>query len=1004
MLVALLDPFGFEPLQYYTRYWSIGQQNTQLLPISGVFFWNRLIWSALAFLVLFIVYRFFNFAQSAPIFGRAKKPVQTPGDHRVWPVEIRIPLVARKSGFWANVKRSWRFSDLDYRYVVRNWTFIILLIIASLFSWLIITLSGQMFGTATYPVTWKILQAISSIYGFFLQIIILLLTGMLTQRSRQTQMHLLIDVSPIPNWVLLTSQAMALFKVIWTVMAMCLITGVIYQAYEGYYRFEIGHYFYELFVLGTLKYAYLVFFALLIHRLIKNYFVGFIIGLVILVAMPSVSRLGIEQDLFIPNADPHFTYSDMNGYGDIRHFVVYRLYWGLFGLILFGLTLLFWRNGEVGSMKEKFINAKNRLIPGLWIPMMVIGLAFLSLGYAIYVETNHRQPFYGKLERELQQVNYEKQYASYQELTGPRLVDVKVALDLIPEQRNFRAQADFTYVNRSSEVVDSIFMNLPSDLLTTVHFDRKRRLIKSDSVLAVEISVLEKGLAPGDSLRVHYEIENRPNGFLFDRSPVLANGTFLNNSIFPVLNYNQRMEVQDNQVRKKYDLPDKFRLPDPADSANWMNNYISQEADWINFEATISTSPDQLAVAPGNLQREWESKGRRYFHYKMDMPMLNFYAFVSARYHKREEDYKGKKLEIYYHRKHEYNIERMLAALKDALDYYQENFSPYQFQQIRVLEFPRLHGTFAQAFANTVPFSEAIGFIAQVDGQDTKGTVDYPYAVTAHEFAHQWWAHQVIGAYARGSTMLSESLAEYSALEVLERRYGKRQMNRFLRDALNAYLAGRSAEKIRETPLMYNENQSYIHYNKGSLAMYTFSELRGEQPFHAFLSKYIKKVAFQDPPYTTSIDFVHDLRETTPDSLQYLINDLFQTVTLYDNRIDEVTLRQIDKKNFELTIDFTIRKYQTDSRGKRNYRNQQGDSLMTKKTGGKTEYSLPLNDAVDITIRSPSGEDIYRKRLWISQIENELRIPLEEKPAEIIIDPNSMLLDAFPDDNKKRLP
>lgn len=77
---------------------------------------------------------------------------------------------------------------------------------------------------------------------------------------------------------------------------------------------------------------------------------------------------------------------------------------------------------------------------------------------------------------------------------------------------------------------------------------------------------------------------------------------------------------------------------------------------------------------------------------------------------------------------------------------------------------------------------------------------------------------------------------------------------------------------------------------------------------------------------------------------------------------------------------------------------------MTKKTGGKTEYSLPLNDAVDIAIRSPSGEDIYRKRLWISQIENELRIPLEEKPAEIIIDPNSMLLDAFPDDNKKRLP
>jgi hypothetical protein len=37
------------------------------------------------------------------------------------------------------------------------------------------------------------------------------------------------------------------------------------------------------------------------------------------------------------------------------------------------------------------------------------------------------------------------------------------------------------------------------------------------------------------------------------------------------------------------------------------------DADWINFETVVSTSADQIALAPGYLQREWTEGGRRYF-------------------------------------------------------------------------------------------------------------------------------------------------------------------------------------------------------------------------------------------------------------------------------------------------------------------------------------------------------------------------------------------------------
>jgi len=73
--------------------------------------------------------------------------------------------------------------------------------------------------------------------------------------------------------------------------------------------------------------------------------------------------------------------------------------------------------------------------------------------------------------------------------------------------------------------------------------------------------------------------------------------------------------------------------------------------------------------------------------------------------------------------------------MKKSLDYFTVNFSPYQHKQVRILEFPR-YARFAQSFPNTIPFSESIGFIARVDKPDD---VDYPFYVTAHEVAHQWW-------------------------------------------------------------------------------------------------------------------------------------------------------------------------------------------------------------------------------------------------------------------------
>jgi len=451
-------------------------------------------------------------------------------------------------------------------------------------------------------------------------------------------------------------------------------------------------------------------------------------------------------------------------------------------------------------------------------------------------------------------------------------------------------------------------------------------------------------------------------------------------------------------------------MPSPTDSIARKNTYISNDSDWVTFETTVSTAGDQTAIAPGYLTKKWSKDGRNYFHYKMDRPMLNFYAFNSGKYEVKKDKWNDVNIEIYYHKGHDYNVDRMISGVKKSLDYYTKNFSPYQHKQVRIIEFPRTGGGFAQSFANTIPFSEAIGFIAAVDDED-KDAVDFPFSVTSHEVAHQWWAHQVIGANVQGATLLSESLSEYSSLKVLEHTYGKSQMRKFLKDALDSYLQGRTFEEKKEQPLMYNENQQYIHYNKGSLVLYALSDFIGEKKMNDALKNYISKVAYQEAPYTNSIELVNELRAATPDSLQYVINDMFETITLYDNRIEDVTSKKLPNGKYEVKINFEVAKYKANDDGKRVFKDKNGKTLTYKKKGEKYAIeSYPLNDYVEIgifgeqTIKDKKTEkELYLKKVKVNKIDNSVTIIVNENPIEVGVDPYNKLIDTQSDDNRRKI-
>ncbi|HEX4810716.1 MAG TPA: M1 family aminopeptidase, partial [Bryobacteraceae bacterium] len=408
-------------------------------------------------------------------------------------------------------------------------------------------------------------------------------------------------------------------------------------------------------------------------------------------------------------------------------------------------------------------------------------------------------------------------------------------------------------------------------------------------------------------------------------------------------------------------------------------NLFTSDSDWISFKAVVSTSADQIAVAPGYLKREWKQNGRNYFEYDMgDTKIANFYSFISGRFAVKRDHWKNVKLEIYYQPGHEYNLARMMDACKKGLAYFEENFGPYQFTQFRILEFPR-YRQFAQSFPNTVPYSEALGFIAH---RYKREDIDEVFYITAHELAHQWWGPQLIGSQTQGSNMMSETLAQYSALMLVEKEYGPDNIRKFLRHELDTYLRGRGGETRKEPPLALVQREPYVWYNKGSLAMYALRDSIGERRLNSALRGFLQRRRFASGPYPDTREFVAAMRAATPPDQQYLVEDLFDSIVLFDNKAVSATWTTAPDHKYKVALAVSARKLKADGSG--------------------AETEIPLNDLIEVGVFKGTAEDqkpLYLEKRRINAKSEKFEVVVDQKPDRAGIDPYNKLIDRNPEDN-----
>ena len=1012
VLGALLDPFGLDALTHYTKYWTIAEQNENLLPLAPLIVQNRILWTGIALMIFGFSYRMFRFDYS-PISWKFWKTNQQdlrrePSDALIQSVEL--PQVNYRYDFIQALRSSWSLATIELKYILRGGPFIVVSIIAALMMIVFYITINMFLQTQTLPVTKDMLLVPGTVFRMFITLLTFVYAGMLLNRPVSTKIFQLEDATSARTWSFLFSKVISLTGMQIVLLSIIILTGIGIQVYNQYYNFEIDLYLKDLYGVRLIYFISWSLLALFIYSVIPNFYVGLVVLLSVSIGMEFIDRIGIEQAIFKYNEGRSARYSDIAGYDNsLKPYFLYRFYWLSLGMALFFIALTLYRRGMPIGIGKLFRSYKQRWSKASSIGFGIFFLLFLSFGFKIYHETNIKETYVSSKEWEQRTIDYEKTYKRYASTTQPRIVDVALNVDLYPSTRDYKTEGTYLLVNKQNQPVDTVFVDY-SRSVQSIDFDRDYDVILEDSVRHLRLYAISPPLLPYDTLSMTFYVENEPNSILRSRSPVRYNGTFYNNSVYPSIGYNENAEETDDKIRKKYGLEPKERFRPPTDSIARMTNYISNNADWIDFEAIVSTDPDQIAMVPGNLVEEWEENGRRYFHYRMKRPMLHFYNVISAKYEVLEDQWNDIDITIYYQKGHEYNLDRIMEGAKKGLEYCSKEFSPYQHDQLRILEFPAFLGSFAQSFANTVPFSEGVGFLAMVDDSE-EGGVDYPFAITVHEVAHQWWAHQVIGAKAQGSTLMSESLAEYSSLKVLEHEYGKTKMRTFLKEALDKYLLQRTLERKKEQPLIYVENQAHIHYQKGSLALYALSDLIGEDVLNATLSNYVDSVAFQEPPYTTSLEFIRFIREATPDSLHYFIEDMFETITVYNNRLIESSYTPQDDGTYLVEFTTETTKYRADDRGRRTYKNTNGDSLaVVIEEGKKPTQSLPLADYIDIGIFGQEEVDgnareteLYLQKVKISDIRNTFSIVVDEEPREVGIDPYNKLIDTNSEDNRRKV-
>ncbi|MBC8086737.1 MAG: ABC transporter permease, partial [Phycisphaerae bacterium] len=818
-------------------------------------------------------------------------------------------------------------------------------------------------------------------------IIIPLLTifyaGELVWRERDARVNEMADATPVPEAVLFVGKFLGLGLILTAWMTLLIGGGILGQTLMGYRDIEFSLYAQQLLGLQLTNYLLFALLVLVIQVVVNNKYLGTLAALVAFGSIAFAARLGIEHHLLVYAASPGWGYSSIIGYGpDLVPWIWLKLYWTGWAILLAVGAQLLWVRSKESELRARLKLARGRFTRSTAGVAALATALVLSTGAFTFYNTNVLKTYRTAEQRVEQRVEYEKRYGKFEYATQPGLVGAKLTVDIFPTQRKARIRGHYQLVNNHAQAIDTIHVAIMAGVTTgEITFDRPARTVLIDDTLGHRIYALNTPLEPGASLKLNFEVNAAPNGFGlegYDNSVVETGTYFKNIHWFPTIGYLPSRQITAESERRKYDLPLRRAVPSLYDTTA---RGIRGDAQNISIEAVVSTDERQTAIAPGTLRRSWTEGTRRFFHYVTDVPVGNEYSFFSANYGIEKGKWKNVAIEVYYSPHQKENVQSMVRGVQLALDYYTEKYGPYPYSIVRFVA-RRGPGVGMHADASTMDFSEGA---AAIDPNGKKRGLDLMTMVVAHEVSHQWWGLQVSPAYAEGGMLLSETLANYSALKVVQKELGADQVRYMLSMWREMYEEPRS----RAAPPLLQAADQFTGYRKGPFALHTLGEYIGGDSINVAMRRLVEKHGHGKPPLPTSLDLYAELKAITPDSLHGLLHDLFEKNTFWDLVAEQAFMRERAPGTWEVTLDVRATKTVVDTAG-----------VVT---------NVPMDDWVEIGVyeadsaATKAAGPLYLQKHRVKSGQHSITVTVPRKPDRVAIDPRYLLLGRAMENNVKSL-
>ena len=970
---TVMDPMASHELVRLRNTKTIDEWNVQYVPITSEFLLNRIVWLLIGTgFVANAIYRLRRERTTMTMATASKsegilpssRPELPMGSYSTGPNPYfrMIPTVAWRECCGMILRPSFLLVALATIVQVLN---------AARFI-------GAPMGTSLHPTTSNLLPIASGNLQHFVFLVTVIYAGQLVWRERDACFSLIYDALPMPTWLPFVARLVALMGLQLLLYLIVLSSAVVFQAACGHFRFEWVVYAKAIIGVEWFRACLFGVAALTIHVLVNHKFIAHVVILLLYVMLQYADQFGIVHHLVRFASHPGYTHSDMIQFGDLLWPIfVLNSYWACAAILLTVLGSVLWVRGydrrELRrSLKMEFGSCHRPIAAAALVGMIVVG------GF-IYYNTNVLNNYRSPQSWELQRARYEHTYVQFKQLPQPKVEAASLSADIFPDRRMVRIQGSYRLRNRTDQPIDRILIHVvPDDTeITQLTVGDEQGPAAADLQGGHYVFELTRPMASGEIRLLKFAVIYRKRGFTNHRndSRIVDDGTYFGIANVPHVGYNPRTELLDNRVRARYGLVAKERVASINDDLALQSTFLGAGADWVDFDIQVSTPLDQISVAPGTLQREWRNGRRRYFQFRYKSPMRFFFSVLSGQYDVHREQWNDTDIEVFYHPEHEYNVRVMAEAARKSLEYYTTRFGPYQSGALKIVETPRVHAG-AMAFPGTIPFSEGAGFVAKPSG--TSEDMHYAYFTTAHEVAHQWWGHQLVGGNVEGVMMLSESLAQYSALMVMKHEHGPQVTSRLLRSQLDRYLAGR-AKATEEWPLMRDHGHDFVHYHKGAVVLFALQEYLGEDVISQTLSDFVADNRFRGPPYPTSDELVQRFREVTPPDLRYVVEDWFEQITIYDLRATSATSRRLDDGRYQVQLTGHVAKFR-------------GDREVT-------QAEIPMNDWIEVGVSDAIGTFLHLDKHRLKSGHFEIEVVVDREPTLGGIDPRNLLVDREPNDN-----